>query len=147
MKLNLNKKIVLYLKEHLDKKFTAHQIADYIFKTYPQECQAKLERSPVLKNDKDVIEQLKKEIASQREMLRKDNVKMTEERPRHYYYTTKTEQEEIETYQPKIISDISGDSKCEEKPFSEHKLYPKITEFLWSELHLYPKYINETLFE
>ena len=143
MKLDLNKKIVSFLKKHSDEKFTAHHIAEHIFETYPQECQAKLERSAVLKTDKDVIEQLKKEIHARRGQLPKDMIKMTEDRPRHYYYTKKTEQEEIETYQPKMISDDSDDTGYKEKPFNEHQLYPQITEFLWSELHLYPKHIND----
>ncbi|AER56280.1 hypothetical protein DSC_08145 [Pseudoxanthomonas spadix BD-a59] len=41
MALNLAKLVLGYLKERPDEKLTARQIAEWIFATFPDECQAK----------------------------------------------------------------------------------------------------------
>ena len=45
MKLDLNIKIIDYLKEHSGQKFTAKEIAQYIFTNYNDECREKQKRS------------------------------------------------------------------------------------------------------
>lgn len=41
MALNLARAVIGYLKEWPEQKFTARQIAEWVFKTYPDECQEK----------------------------------------------------------------------------------------------------------
>lgn len=41
MALNLAKAVIGYLKERPEEKFTARQIAEWVFATYPDECQEK----------------------------------------------------------------------------------------------------------
>ena len=92
MALNLGKVVVDYLATHPEQKFSARQIAEWIFETYPTECQEKRSnsRGDYIKTDADLVQQLVAEISSQRPRLQKRNpeLKTTEGRPRKYYYST-----------------------------------------------------------
>lgn len=41
MALNLAKAVIGYLKERPEEKFTARQVAEWVFATHPNECQEK----------------------------------------------------------------------------------------------------------
>ena len=86
MKLNLVKVVVDYLKARPDEKFTARQIADWVFATYTDECQAKKDSSHALETDADLVQQIVREISSQMPRLQKklQELKMTEGRPRKF---------------------------------------------------------------
>jgi hypothetical protein len=72
MALNLGKAVVDFLTGHPDEKFTARQIAEWVFATHPEECQAKKARSKSLQTDADLLQQLVAEIgAHHRDMVRK----------------------------------------------------------------------------
>lgn len=45
MALKLSEKIILYLQERPEQKFTARQMATWILKNYPDECREKQKRS------------------------------------------------------------------------------------------------------
>ena len=67
-------------------------------------------------------------------------VKTTEGRPRTYYFTETTDSAEIdhaESHEPSPATKANG------SVVKEHDLYPILTEFLWSELELYSKRIDE----
>ena len=51
MALNLAKVVIGYLKDRSEEKFTARQIAEWVFATFPAECQAKKENSKFITND------------------------------------------------------------------------------------------------
>lgn len=97
MGLNLAKTVVDFLAERTEQKFTARQMAQWIFETFPAECQEKKANSYFIKNDADLVQQIVAEIGSQRPALQKRNpqVKTTEGRPRQYYWTAKTDQAEV----------------------------------------------------
>jgi hypothetical protein len=140
--LNIANTVVEFLKGRPDEKFTAKQIAEWIFQTYPEECRAKQQRSTAvvtrLDSDAAVIQQIAAEIGARRStrLKRKDaNIKTTEERPRKYYYTIKTDAKEIEEAEFENV-EISTS-------FKEVDLYPMLSSFLWSELGLYSKRVNE----
>lgn len=142
MSLNIANTVVEFLKGRPDEKFTAKQIAEWIFQTYPEECRAKQQRSTAvvtrLDSDAAVIQQIAAEIGARRStrLKRKDaNIKTTEERPRKYYYTIKTDAKEIEEAEFENV-EISTS-------FKEVDLYPMLSSFLWSELGLYSKRVNE----
>ena len=59
MTLNLNNTVVEFLQQNPEKKFTAREIANWIFETYPNECTTKMENSQ---------NKRKQEISSQEEM-------------------------------------------------------------------------------
>ena len=66
MALNLAKAVLDCLKSRHEEKLTARQIAEWIFSTYPAECQEKKANSQggYIKTDGDLVQQLVAEIGS-----------------------------------------------------------------------------------
>ena len=95
MALNLAKAVIGYLKERPEEKFTARQVAEWIFATYPDECQEKRanSRGDYIKSDADLVQQLVAEISSQRPRMQTKHpeLKTTEGRPRRYYYSERSD--------------------------------------------------------
>lgn len=143
MALNLAKTVTEFLKSHPEQKFTARKMAQWIFVEHPLECQEKKAKSKAIKTDGDLVQQLVAEIGSQRPALLKryPEIKTTEGKPRQYYWTTKTDQAEVteaeEGPEASPGTDTSGGS------FTESDLYPLLSEYLWSELRIYSKRIDE----
>ncbi len=134
-------KIISYLNDHPDQKFTAREIAEWIFNTYPEVCDAKKKRSKVdLSDDEAFIRQLTAEVSSWNAILQKryPQIKITEGRPRKYYFTEITDSDEVA-----LVEKESDNTLQSEERISENSLYPKLSEFLWSELRLYSKRIDE----
>ena len=73
MALNLTKAVLDCLKARHEEKLTARQIAEWIFSTYPSECQEKKSNSQggYIKTDGDLVQQLVAEIGSRRPSLQK----------------------------------------------------------------------------
>lgn len=145
MAMNLTNTVVDYLKKNPEQKFTARQIAQWILETYPDECRAKRERSTArvipLDSDDALVQQLVAEIGSRKltDFKKKDyNIKATEERPRKYYYTLKTDSAEIEEAEAANTNSATNSARVKEAD-----LYPMLSEFLWSGLDLYSKRIDE----
>jgi uncharacterized protein len=144
MALNLSKTVVQALESHPEEKFTARQIAEWILKTYPAECRDKRERSKAtvipLDSDSALLQQLVAEISSQRPVWEKrfPQLKTTEGRPRRYYFTAKTDEAEVAATE--IIRKSPNDNAVR---YTEHDLYPKLSEFLWREFSVYSKRIDE----
>jgi hypothetical protein len=143
MKLDLKNKVVHLLKQHPEQKFTARQIAEWVFTTYPNECAAKRKRSKAtvepLVDDYTLLQQLVAEIGSVRHLIQKrcPYIKTTEERPRKYYYTEKTDQMEVEA------AEAEGSKAVGSGKVYERDLYPILSEFLWAEYGIYSKRIDE----
>lgn len=142
MGLNLSKTIVKLLESNPEKKFTARQMAQWILEAFPVECQEKKENSTFIKTDAELLYQIVAEIGSQRPMLQKNNpqIKTTEGRPRQYYWTAKSDQTEVSEAEeaivgPQIVSEGSS--------LKESDLYPALSAYLWSELRIYSKRIDE----
>lgn len=57
MALNLAKAVIGYLKDRPEQKFTARQIAEWVFASYPDECQEKRanSRGDYIKSDADLV--------------------------------------------------------------------------------------------
>ena len=53
MALNLTNTVVEFLQQNPEQKFTAREIANWIFKTYPDECHQKQKRSTATVNPLD----------------------------------------------------------------------------------------------
>ena len=79
--------VVGFLQQNPEQKFTAREIANWIFETYPDECRQKQKRSTAtvypLDNDSKFLRQMGGEINSRRSQLQKrfPKVKTTEGRP------------------------------------------------------------------
>lgn len=141
MALNLSKTVRQFLSERPDEKFTARFMAEWIKKNFPDECRGKKANSAFIKTDAQLVQQIVAEISSQRPALQKRNpqIKTTEGRPRRYYWTEKTDQDEVtEVEEVDIgIRPVSASSS------KESDLYPLLSKYLWSELGIYSKRIDE----
>ncbi|WP_322074429.1 hypothetical protein [Burkholderia cepacia] len=73
MALNLAKLILEFLKGNPDRKFTARQIAEWIFAAHPEECHAKKLSSQNIDTDAKLIQQLVAEIGAYRPRIQKRN--------------------------------------------------------------------------
>ena len=142
--LNLTNKVVEFLKKNPEKKFTVREIAIRIFELYPSECYNKQASSKAvvnpLYNETDLVRQIAAEIGALRPRLQKKHpkVKTTEGRPRKYYYTEATDTAEINLAENMPVAVLPEDTSLR-----EHDLYPILSKFLWSELKIYSKRINE----
>ena len=142
MALNLANTVVELLQQNPEKKFTAREIANWIFETYPDECRQKQKRSTAtvnpLDNETALLQQIVAEIGSQRPRLQKRHpgVKTTEGRPRKYYYTEQSDADEVEDIEQKKAIGIQS------IPL-EHDLYPMLIEYLGAEHNLRSKRIDE----
>lgn len=144
MALNLSATVAAYLKTNPETKFTARQIAEWILQTYPAECQQKKEASASLRTDANLVQQLVAEIGSQRPLLQKKNpgIKTTEERPRKYYFTSKTDAAEVEQAEAPSVA-LPVDRPAPMSKLAENQLYPRLSEYLWSEFQVFCKRIDE----
>ncbi|WP_375608367.1 MULTISPECIES: hypothetical protein [unclassified Bartonella] len=84
MTLNLTNTVFNFLKKNPTKKFTAREIAQWIFENYPEKCRQKQKRSTAiispLHSDAALIQQIVAEIGSLRSQLQKryPEIKTTE---------------------------------------------------------------------
>lgn len=142
MSLNLAKSVVDFLTARPEEKFTARQIAEWIFETFPAECHAKKASSHALFTDADLLQQLVAEISSQRPRLLKKNpgLKTTEGRPRRYYFSEKSDSAEVAEVE--MIGVVVPVEKDQPK-LGEYDLYPRLASFLWAEFEVYSKRIDE----
>ncbi len=144
MALNLIDAVVTILRQSPEQKFTAREIAGRIIEMYPEECRRKQERSIAtvvpLDSNAALLQQIVAEIGSQRLRLQKryPEVKTTEGRPRKYYFTELTDDRaEIDHSESNKTSEVNSTIS------KEYGLYPILSEFLWSELEIYSKRIDE----
>jgi len=136
-KLNLGKTVLAFLKTRAGEKFTARQIAEWIFEAFPAECQAKKARSQTLTTDTALLHQLAAEIGSQRPRLQKKHpeLKVTEGNPHRYYYSEQSDADEVMQ-----AEDANGATTVAER---EYALYSLLARYLWEGLDIYTKRIDE----
>ncbi|MFU7500631.1 MAG: hypothetical protein ACJBCI_02915 [Candidatus Tisiphia sp.] len=144
MQFNRNRAIISFLKANEGQKFTSREIAAWLVKTYPEEVKRKAENSKCksILNVTDpakiaqiIIVLFSGEMTKERnEAIQKQEpgIKITQECPRKYYFTKKTDQAEIE--EAEKLSNIK-----------EKEVYLKLSEFLWDELSIYNMTINDKL--
>ncbi len=142
MTLNLAQTVLGYLKNRPDEKLTARQIAEWIFATFPDECQAKKQSSQYVSTDAQLVQQLVAEISSQRPRLQKryPELKTTEGRPRKYYFSEKSDIAEVAAAES-IVAASTND--CSDTKLGEHALYPLLSLYLWEEFGVYSKRVDE----
>lgn len=138
MSLNLTKTVTAFLAERPDQKFTARQIAEWVFENFPEECQDKKDRSLSLGSDDELLQQLVREITAQHSRILKKNpsLRTTEGRPRKYYSTEKSEQDEINEAESSFETEGTG-------RVLERDLYPFLLDYLGTELEVFSKRIDE----
>ena len=149
MGLQLTKRVSDYLKERPGERFTARQLAEWIMDAYPQDCEAKMNRSkaqtiPI--DSKNALRgQIIAEIGSYRKNLAKNDVVATSERPRQYYYEAGSYQGEefVSKESVRVVSEGEGTAQNEIISVHEGNLYPIALEFLRTERGVLGKRINE----
>lgn len=142
MALNLAQTVLSYLRDYPNQKFTAREIAVWIFETYPDLCQEKKQNSQSLNTDANLLQQLVAEIGSQRPRIQKKHpeLKTTEGRPRKYYYSEQSDDAEVveaETIAVGYMAEVSS------VKLSEHAVYPPLSQYLYEEFGVYSKRIDE----
>ncbi|MFA7292534.1 MAG: HrgA protein [Rhodocyclaceae bacterium] len=143
MALNLRQTVTDFLKAHPEERFTARELACWMFENLREACEEKRRNSQQdLSDDAALMQQLVAEIGVNRPGIQKrfPQVRTTETRPRRYYWTTASEAAEV----AKVEEATAGTpDKIPGKACSEHQLYPLLCRFLHIEHTLYPKRINE----
>lgn len=144
MALNLRQAVVGFLKDRAEQKFTARQIAEWLFETFPEECQEKRAKSQgnYIKSDANLVQQLVAEISSQRPRLQKKHpeLKTTEGRPRKYYYSEKSDSAEVAAAESAVVVPTAD---MNDTKLGEHAMYPLLSLYLWEEFGVYSKRIDE----
>ena len=145
--LQLLRRVPELLREQPERRFKARELARLIYERFPNECRSKLERSAVLHNEDQLLQQIVAEIGAQRPQMqqREPHVRTTEGRPRRYYWSEKSEAEEVEALDEKVVAapaglgttmlsplQTVGEGK-ELRTLSEHDLYPLLGEYLAGE--------------
>ena len=144
MALNLAKAVIGYLKDRPEQKFTARQIAEWVFASYPDECQEKRanSRGGYIKSDADLVQQLVAEISSRRPRMQTKHpgLKTTEGRPRRYYFSERSDSAEVAAAESEGTSTTADASILK---IDEHALYPLLSQYLWEEFGVFSKRIDE----
>lgn len=138
-KMNLRQTIADLLKAHPNERFTARQIAEWIFANQRDACEEKRKNSQQdLSDDAAFLWQLVAEIGANRPVIQKrwPQIRTTEGRPRQYYWTVASEAAEVAAVEKQALANKPG-------KLSEHDLYPLLCRYLHGELKLYPKRIDE----
>lgn len=141
MALNLTQTVLSYLRDYPNQKFTAREIAVWIFETYPDLCREKKQNSLALNTDAELLQQLVAEIGSQRPRIQKKHpqLKTTEGRPRNYYYSEQSDDAEV--VEAEAISVIQ--TKMASGKLSENGIYLPLCQYLYEEFGVYSKRIDE----
>ena len=132
-KLRMREVVFAYLKNNAGAKFTALQIAEWIFATYPAECEEKRRRSARNLDDISLVQQLVAEIGAHRPEMQKKHpqIKITEERPRKYYYSEQAADAEV------------VQAEAGQKEEGAHDLYPMLMQYLRNEFSVFSMRIDE----
>lgn len=143
-KFSIGKFVLEMLSARPGERFSARQIAEWIFATYPAACAEKRARSTAratpLDTDQALIQQIIAEIGAQRENIqaKTPQIETTEERPRKYFFSI-TDSRQVTVEIPAEHSlPIEGIINR-----SEYDLYPALSAYLTSELNVHSRRIDE----
>lgn len=137
-KLRLRDKVFAYLKDNAGGKFTAREIAKWIFETYRAECEEKRRVSAQKLDDVALLQQLVAEIGAHRPGIQKKypQIKITADRPRKYYYSTQSDEDEVaqaEAGQRAAGVAHASAPQVSSPQLYEHDLYPMLMQYLRDE--------------
>ena len=145
--LKLSKAVVECLRGKPNVRLKAREIALWVYQRYPRECAAKLERSAAIWNEAELIQQLVAEIGAQRPQIARAHpqFKTTEGRPRLYYWTEQSEQQQVECVEADPVAQAASGAATEpaEPVLLEATLYPKLADFLRTDSELHVQRIDE----
>ena len=130
MALNLRQRVIDRLQCLPETQQTARELAQWIFEQFPAECAVKKAGSAsYIQTDSDLVQQLVAEISGSRPRWQQmhPQLKTTEGRPRHYYWSDMDANAEVAAAEGVALatSDVP-----EPSPLREHALYPLLAEYL-----------------
>lgn len=131
-KLTQAAKVVAFLKQNPQEKFTARQIAEAITAQYPDDYQ---DKEAKFADEKAFIQQVRAEIGAHKEGILKicPEIQMQDKpRPRQFWYET----DAVSEMENVLLANHT-------EKISEHDLYPKLMQFLAQEWDLYCLRIDE----
>lgn len=139
---NLKAKTISILKSNAGVRLISREIAELIFKKFPDDCEKKKQRSSVLQTNGDLIGQISAEIGSNWRTIvdANENIQFIEVRPRQFYWEENNNSNEIETV-PETTNLNPKTSK--QNTFSEHDLYPILGSVVFNEMRCYSMRIDE----
>jgi hypothetical protein len=144
MALNLRKTIVDFLKARPEERFTARQIALWVFDNYRDACEEKRAQSRQdLADDESFLLQLIAEISSNRPDIQRryPMIKTTESRPRRYFYSTVSDEAEVARIESGAVTPEPSVENVTNQ--SEQEIYPLLASYLFSVWGIHPKRIDE----
>ncbi|WP_444937222.1 COG2958 family protein [Microbulbifer sp. JMSA004] len=141
--MTLRECIFVILREHREQKFTATQIAQKLLDTYPDMCKDKLARSSTINSEEELLTRLTNQVYSRHRKIRAEHpqIKTLETRPRKFYYSEASATEEIAHAESAPAS--ATKTFPARRKSKEFQLYPLLSEYLYAELNLYSKRIDE----
>jgi hypothetical protein len=124
-----------FLRSSPDARFSAREIANWIHAHYPEETTEKLRRSSSLRTEADLVQQLVAEIGANRPHWQRKHpqLRTTETRPRLYYWTQKSEPQEVEEAETSGRATTARQDSETETTFLEKDLYAPLAAFVGSE--------------
>ncbi|RWI30847.1 MAG: HrgA protein [Mesorhizobium sp.] len=158
-KLDLKRRVVELLSANPEKRFKARDVAIWVTEKYPEAAAAKMQKSGFIENQAQLLNQIVAEIASNRPQWQKQlpQLRTTDGvRPRLFYWTEKSEAEEVADVESGRDLFVEFGKPTEEaaEPTaaviektvarrSEHDLYPMLIEFMESEHNVRGQRIDE----
>lgn len=144
MALNLRQRVIDRLQGLPDIQQTARELAQWIFEQFPSECAVKKAGSAsYIQTDSDLVQQLVAEISGSRPRWQQmhPQLKTTEGRPRHYYWSEMDANAEVAAAEGVALA---TSNLPESSLLREHALYPLLAEYLLTDdQRVYAMRINE----
>ena len=133
MALALRERTFELLKSKPTQRFKAREIAEWIHTNYPHETSEKMSRSTFIESENALLAQIVAEIGSNRPQWqsRFPNLRTTEGRPRQYYWTDKSESEEV--VEAESAQSVLNSASADSGRLLERDLYPMLIQFAASE--------------
>lgn len=133
MALALRERTFELLKSKPTQRFKAREIAEWIHTNYPHETSEKMSRSTFIESENALLAQIVAEIGSNRPQWqsRFPNLRTTEGRPRQYYWTDKSESEEV--VEAESAQSVLNSTSADSGRLLERDLYPMLIQFAASE--------------
>ncbi len=134
------------LKKRPEMKMIAAEIAELVIMEHPEECMRKIEGKINQATEQEVNEMMLKQITAEIGALRHNlqtryqNIRITEGKPRKYYYSESSEIDEIEEVES---TKQKKNKRSDGESILEEDLYPILSEFALAEFGVYSKRIDE----
>ena len=142
MALTLKDVVLSLLQSGDDTRLTAFQLATLAVEKHPDVYEQKKQNSPRISTDAELRQQIAAEIGSSRPAWQRKHpeLKITEGRPRRYYYSAQSASEQVEVVEGSVTMAPSRHAPPKQ---SEYDLYPMLADYNQSEYGVHSKRIDE----